>query len=300
MLLAMQRSVVVLGIALVGCGAEKDSGGTSLKPDDGGATEGGITIGDDSGFNADAPADVISADNCAEELKQIFVVTQENQLHRFAPATTTFTKIGDLSCVGGLFASPFSMGVDRRGTAWVLYSDGKLFKVSTKDASCVATSFAVGQSGFTKFGMAFARDGLSETLFVADYDEKGLAKIDTATLKLTFIGAFGTGGGAGELTGRGDGLFAFFNGSPPRVASLDKATGRVLTSKNLSGVTIGSGWAFAHWGGTFWLFHAPSISSSQVTEYDFEKGTSATVKTGLPFVIVGAGVSTCAPTERPK
>ncbi len=294
----MQRSLVGLGILLAGCGAEKTGGDTpSLRAD--AATEAGITIEDSGGFGVDASADTIAVDDCAEELKQIFVVTNDNELHRFAPTTKIFTKIGDLSCPAGAFATPFSMGVDRKGTAWVLYNDGKLFKVSTTDAKCAATSYAVGQSGFQTFGMSFARDGLGETLFVADYNAKGLAKIDTTTLKLTFIGAFGTGGGAGELTGRGDGLFAFFNGSPPRVASLDKATGKVLTSKNLSGVTIGSGWAFAHWGGTFWLFHAPS-GSSQVTEYDFEKGTSTVAKTGLGFVIVGAGVSTCAPTERPK
>lgn len=300
MLREMQRSSVLLAICLLGCGAEKDAGSTDPLARDAAASDsGGITIDNDSGFAVDGTADTIAADDCAEELKQIFVVTDDNQLHRFAPATKTFTKIGNLSCPADLFATPFSMGVDRKGTAWVLFSNGKLFKVSTKDASCTATSFAVGQAGFTTFGMSFARDGLGETLFVADYNAKGLGKIDTTSLKLTFIGPYGSGGGAGELTGRGDQLFAFFNGSPPRVASVDKATGAVLTSKALSGVTIGSGWAFAHWGGTFWLFHAPT-GSSQVTEYDFEKGTSTTAKTGLGFVIVGAGVSTCAPTERPK
>ena len=33
-------------------------------------------------------------------------------------------------------ATPNSMAVDRSGTAWVNYSDGRLFKVSTKDAKC--------------------------------------------------------------------------------------------------------------------------------------------------------------------
>jgi hypothetical protein len=290
--------IVCVASFSLACSAAKDTSTTGLT-NDAGSDGGGIVVNDDVGFSVDASPDTVSMDDCAEELKQIFVVTQENELHRFAPATKTFTRIGELNCPADLFASPFSMGVDRKGTAWVLYNDGKLYKVSTKDATCTPTSFAIGQEGFRTFGMAFARDGLGETLFVAEYGGKGLGKIDTTSLKLSFIGSYGSGGGAGELTGRGDGLFAFFNGSPPRVASVDKATGKVLTSKPLSGVTIGSGWAFAHWGGTFWLFHAPG-SSSQVTEFDFEKGTTAVAKTGLGFVIVGAGVSTCAPTERPK
>ena len=122
------------------------------------------------------------------------------------------------------------------------------------------------------------------------------------SLKLSFIGGYGTAAGAGELTARGEQLFGFFNATGSlgtRVAMIDKVSGKLGTVKTLSGVTIGSGWAFAHWGGTFWLFHAPA-GSSQVTEYDFDAATSKTAKTGLGFVIVGAGVSTCAPTERPK
>jgi len=299
MLSAMRGCFLLVTLVSLGCSAAKETSAPELTSDGGEGDSGGITVSNDVGFAVDGTPDVTPGDDCAEELKQIFVVTTDDQLHRFAPATKTFTKIGDLTCPSDGFSSPFSMGVDRKGTAWVLYNNGKLFKVSTKDASCVPTTFAVGQEGFTTFGMAFARDGLGESLFVAEYGGKGLGKINTTSLKLSFIGSYGSGGGAGELTGRGDQLFAFFNGSPPRVASVDKTTGRVLTAKPVSGVTIGSGWAFAHWGGTFWLFHAPT-GSSQVTEFDFEKGTATTAKTGLGFVIVGAGVSTCAPTERPK
>ena len=297
----MRREVILL--ACVGCSAGKDAGAPGTLASDSGATDSGFHV-EDGGFLADAPpGDSIPGDDCAEELKQIFVVTQENQLHRFAPATATFTKIGNLSCSAG-FATPFSMAVDRKGTAWVLFNDGKLYKVSTTDASCSSTTYAVGQGGFTTFGMAYVREGVSEGFFVADYAGKGIAKIDVTTMKLTFVGAYGGFAGPGELTGRGDQLFAFFNKTPSpslpaRVATIDKSTGKLGTVKNLAGIEVGSGWAFAHWGGTFWLFHAPT-GKSQVTEYDFEKASSTTVKTGLPFVIVGAGVSTCAPTERPK
>ncbi len=296
---------LVAAFVLFGCSAGKESSGPApLGPGDAGDAggEGGLVVPDDGGgLIADTdPEGGVVADPCPEELKQIFVVTNDNELYRFAPATATFTKMGDLACPAG-FATPFSMAVDRKGTAWVLFNDGKLYHVSTKDASCKPTTFAVGQAGFDTFGMSFAREGVNEALYVADYDGKGIARIDTSSLALTFSGGYGAAAGAGELTARGDQLFGFFNSglSGTRVAMIDKSTGKLGTAKDLTGVTIGSGWAFAHWGGTFWLFHAPS-GSSRVTEYDFEKDTTKVAKTGLGFVIVGAGVSTCAPTERPK
>jgi hypothetical protein len=154
--------------------------------------------------------------------------------------------------------------------------------------------------------MAFVTDtsgGSTETLYVADYDAKGLAKIDTATLKLSFIAPYTGFSAAGELTGRGDArMFAFFNKKPPvdyvRVSEIDKSA-KIIATHNLTGLDVGSGWAFAHWGGDFWLFTAPG-GSSQVTKYSFDSDTSSTVKTNLGFVIVGAGVSTCAPVTPPR
>ncbi|MGZ3417524.1 MAG: hypothetical protein ACXWUG_08135 [Polyangiales bacterium] len=300
------RSVLVL-ILLVGCSASKeDNGGTSLgapRDSGGSTTDGGLSVED--GFTADTPSsDAVVGSDCAEENKQIYVVSQENDLYRFAPATLTITKVGTLDCPAGS-ATPFSMAVDRKGTAWVLYSDGSLWKVSTKDASCASTSFVKNQEGFLTFGMGYVSDtpgSTSETLYVAEYGGKGLGKVDSS-LKLSFVGPYGAGGGAAELTGRGDArIFGFFDSNftlPVRIAELDKSTGAIKTMKNQPSLSVGSGWAFAHWGGSYWLFTAPS-GSSQITEYDFDKDTSKVVKTDLGFVIVGAGVSTCAPTERPK
>ena len=292
----------------LGCSATKDASGPANL--DGGATDGGSTnfdVGgtkDDAGFGGDgiSPDGGVGPEDCPDELKQVYVVTEENTLYRFDPATLVFTKIGDVNCPAG-GATPFSMAVDRKGTAWVLFSDGSLYKVSTKDASCSATSYAPDQGGFHTFGMAFDADSpgsTSETLYVADYEAKGIAKIDTSTLKLTFVGDYGGASpGPGELTGRGDArLFAFFDDVPTRVAEINRTSGNVMASKTVPGLSVGSGWAFAHWGGDFWLFTAPT-GSSQVTQFTFETGVAKTVKTGLGYIIVGAGVSTCAPTVPP-
>lgn len=61
----------------------------------------------------------------------------------------------------------------------------------------------------------------------------------------------------------------------------------------LPGVTQASGYAFAIWGGDFYLFTAP-FDGTIVTRFRASDGSIVQVATS-PQVIVGAGVSTCAP-----
>ena len=66
----------------------------------------------------------------------------------------------------------------------------------------------------------------------------------------------------------------------------------VLAMDELPGVSMGTAWAFATWGGYFWLFVNPS--GQKVVRYDPETKTSV-MFAGYKAPIVGAGVSTCAP-----
>jgi hypothetical protein len=205
------------------------------------------------------------------------------------------------------------MAVDRSGTAWVNYSDGGLFKVSTQDASCQATTFKKGQSGFTRVGMAFATNGPnseSETLYVVGIEGggagKGLAKIDLTSMALRKIGDFsGTLRGWGaELTGTGDGrLFGFFTTEPEAtLAQIDVATGATSHVETLSKVSTGTAWAFSFWGGDFWFYTSADGEPSTVTRKAASADGSLSIaidKVG-GFRIVGAGVSTCAPTSPPR
>ncbi|MGH7438692.1 MAG: hypothetical protein ACRENE_23640 [Polyangiaceae bacterium] len=59
-------------------------------------------------------------------------------------------------------------------------------------------------------------------------------------------------------------------------------------------VSLGSGWAFAYWGGDFYLFTAPAQTSSIVTRVRPSDGSAVQVGS-LDEVIAGAGVSTCVP-----
>src|SRR5262249_3864113 len=151
------------------------------------------------------------------------------------------------------------------------------FKASTSDASCVATSFERNQGGFSKFGMAFATNGVGttdETLYVSGLDSvghggKGLGKIDLQRLKVNMLGGYSGGlpGQGAELTGTGDSkLFGFFTTEPATLAEIDKGMAATSGDKPLDGVSTGQAWAFSFWGGDFWFYTSDGLSPSRVTQ----------------------------------
>jgi hypothetical protein len=242
----------------------------------------------------------------------IYVVTTSSRLLRFDPQSATFTTIGFLDCPAPANSAPFSMAVDRTGVAYVLYFDGSdpgsIFRVSLADASCTPSTYVPGQGGFASFGMAFTADttDTNETLYVASDDTASgeLGAIDEKTLTLTPVGSFSPPAPASELTGTADGrLFGFFAPGGDvagtvgmTVAQIDK-TNATLTAQNfLPTVTQGNAWAFAFWGGNFYLFTAPDDLSSVVTRYNPNDGSLTNIAT-WPERIDGAGVSTCAPAR---
>jgi hypothetical protein len=233
----------------------------------------------------------------------IYTLDTSNTLYRFDPPTLTFTTMGVVDCPE--VVGPYSMAVDRLGTAWVEYQDGNLFKVDTNTAHCVATSFAAGQHGFQTFGMGFATEGAGssrDTLFVSDAAGKGLAKIDTTSFVLTPIHAFtglqGTGlSGRAELTGTGAGLlFGAFEGMPFELADIDKSDARIFSQQPMTGISSsanGSSFTFGAWGGSFWIFEGPGFGTNV---YRFnQSGSAPMLVKSVSQIIVGAGVSTCAP-----
>lgn len=314
---------VALALALGACG------GASTRDASGFDSDAGTGSGDPgSGVFGDAGTGV-GGDGCSDASRLVYVVTADQvpALLSFRPDTLTFTRVGDIDCPSagvdalGQPAAPNSMAVDRSGVAWVNYSSGKLFKVSTTDASCQATSFQAGQHQFVKFGMAFSSNAAGtkdETLFVAGFVDDvlggseqglGLATIDLSTMKLTTIGDFTNGleGQAAELTGTGDGtLFGFFTPGKTEQATLaqiTKSSAATPASGQVkpNGLASGIAWAFSFWGGDFWFYTAADGETSKVTRYKASSDHSTEVvlqDTG--YRIVGAGVSTCAPVAPPK
>ena len=271
----------------------------------------------EAGRDGDADADVISEDvlppidvqkdvpkppplGCTDAgSTQIYLITSQNTLLAFYPPTSNFTTVGPINCPGANGQTPFSMGVERTGIAYSVFTDGRLFRLSTANASCQATPFITNQQGYSTFGMGYSGDQVSEQLYVSDNaGGKGLATIDTNNFKLSFVGAFQPSlPQRCEMTGTSnDELFAYCintQGSGGVVAQINRHTAQVVGATAVKVGTNSDAFAFAYWGGDFYMFNSPG-GATTVTRFDPVTKAETVVATH-PSTIVGAGVSTCAP-----
>lgn len=279
----------------------RDAGG-------GGGIDTGMGGGTDTGSTPwDGP--LPPPDECAAEARWIYLVDSGNALLRFEPDTVTITSIGMLACAPG--STPFSMAVDRNATAYILHQDHRIYAASTADASCTSTPFVADQMGLELFGMGFvsnAPGSADETLFIAGGSALGigsgrstLAYMTTADWTLSGIGPVD---GSPELTGTGTAeLWGFFpDATPMAVRQIDKTNGATLREIDVSVVdTSGFGgaqaWAFAFWGGRYYIFYMGLLDTS-TSIWRVDPATSGVdpVRMNIGYRIVGAGVSTCAPT----
>ncbi len=277
----------------------------SLFEQDAGVESGGPRLA----FAQDATPSEASTSDCANDATAyVFVLSNANDLYRFAPDKKLFTKIGALGCTTS--SGPNSMAVDRQATAWVNYLDGTVRAVSTKDASCEGQSITL-PAAWSPIGMGFSSasaGSTAETLYVAGAEgaaSSGFGRVDFDAGSVIPIGQFTAPLTAqnAELTGNGNGqLFGFFAASPVQLAEIDKATGAILSSTPFTQIGTPTDFAFSFWGGRFYFYTYPNATgtSTNVTEYDPTTGTVDTsYLTDIGFLIVGAGVSTCAPTTPP-
>jgi hypothetical protein len=267
----------------------------------------------------------------ADGVDLVYVVDEANHFLSFDPRklpADPFHLVGTLTCptqgasiqTNNPTVMPFSMSVDRDGTAWVLYTSGELFKVSLTTAACTAAGNTVGAGNMTLFGMGFVTDAPgadTEKLYLAGGNNdpattpRKLGYDDThnGNLVPTSVGTIAaTSDFSPELTGTNEAkLYGFFPNlaSVAFVQEITKSTGAATGMKwNLGTTGLGANindWAFAQWGGVFWVFVTTSDSTgnnrnSTVRSIDRATSTYTVVLQNLPYFIDGAGVSTCAPT----
>jgi hypothetical protein len=264
----------------------------------------------------------------ADGVDLIYVVSAQLDFLSFDPRllpADPFTRIGTLACPTTLPnlmnpmnpPAPFSMGVDRDGIAWVLYTSGEVFNVKISDASCTATTWVPKASGMELFGMGFVTDTpatSSEKLYIVGGSRQAdpggnLAVVDThaGNYTPTIIGeVFALSDVTAELTGTNEAkLYGFF----PRVQVRSYVQQFDVTNALTFGPSyyISNGglgpivrdWAFAQFAGSFYEFVTTSdgmTDNSTVRVVDRSTGVYSELLSMLPYSIVGAGVSTCAPT----
>ena len=171
-------------------------------------------------------------------------------------------------------------------------------------AACSATSFA--SNTFINFGMGFVSNtsgSTDETLFVAGGGMSaigsGSATLGTIAMPSLATAQLGTVAGSPELTGTGDAkLWGFYpDTTPPKVDQIDKTNGAESNEFKLPTLQgTPAAWAFAFWGGDFWIFLKRSNdNSTKVYHLKSADGSITTAIANTGRTIVGAGVSTCAP-----
>jgi hypothetical protein len=315
--------LVIVAASAVDCAGSEETPG--FDPDASAAAE--------TGSFGEASTGLLPPENgeCVLQNQQVYVVATDKVLYRFYPETLKFERVGTIACPTS--AGTFSMAISRFGIAYVEYTDGRLFAVDTLTAKCSTTTFQPGLAGFENFGMGYALDGeprydagtvdpdagdagedaavdpdagdggladgrdagdagvdasQSETLYVSG---AGLGSLDTKTFDIKFLGSLTYG--RTELTGRGRDLFAFSVNSGI-IAGLDKTNAATQITYRTTAVAERAAFAFAHWGGDFYVFTGDNRST--VTKYSPSQDKSTVVVQDTGMLIVGAGSSTCAPS----
>jgi hypothetical protein len=286
--------LVFLAVGLWRCEAEDTRRGDENLNDNGSVSD---TGSDSHNTDDDLGLDTDYDDGCSQDSKYIYVVARDGRLLQFDPSHKSFLEIGKIDCP--VYNTPLSMAVTRDAVAYVLYDGGQLFRVSTSDASCQGQVANLWTGNQETRGMGFATVGNSTDEVLYTYRMKPaptqLAAIDTTSWTTTAIGPMT---GRPELTGTGSGeLWGFFAAAAngPVVARVDTNTGALTTTFDASAVGAPETWAFAFWGGDFYIF-SKQYNEPSTTVYQVSATGQLTVymaNTGM--TIVGAGVSTCAP-----
>jgi len=292
MLSKIYSTLIMFVLMMPGCTADD-----SRRSDDDADDKKERDAGSDAGKSPETDAG--GYDDCADSVKLIYVVDGDRTLFSFNPPEKQFKMVGVIDCESG--GNPYSMSVSRDGTAYVLYWDGSggcvgINAVDIETAACIEqTPFQCDQLGISTFGMGFATDtagGTKETLYIGTNTEPAkLASLDTNTWQITVRGQMS---GTAEMTGNSNaelrGFFAW--ASPPHVSQINKSNGQESDTVNLSQLSTSASFAFAHWGGDYYLFHGPNQNT---TVYRLSGGQIETYMPDTGYNIVGAGVSTCAP-----
>jgi hypothetical protein len=288
---------------------------------------------DSGGRDAGAPSDAGMPVDCVEEARLIYLTTRDaltdtgpSKLVRFDPEARTFDEVGPIDC--GVSGVPFSMAIDRTGTAWTLFDNGLLYRISVRDASCEPTPYVGGQIGtgpgsdveqpnnFTLFSMAFTADPgtrTGERLFVILHDtsigeedkRRFMAWLDLESFRIRRIASIVpsqayfslSGNAAGELWafGLGDRFHGGTWTTTVRRLDHDANTHSIYQLSSVSDFPSGGDFATAWWGGRLFVFVRPVPHPATEIVTLTRDGMVERYMQESGRIISTAAVSTCAP-----
>lgn len=261
----LRRSSALALIIATACAGSTEKEPTSSSHDSG--ADSGSDAGQDSAIALDA-SDASNSCGCSKGLhnQAIIVLSDASELYSYDPVQNQFDKITDLECAGQ--SQPYSMAVDARGHAWVLFASSQDFRTVDVNApnGCENPGYTPGQAGFGLFGMAFSTTSETSTceqIFALSYSGSGpfgegpgigmLGKLEPETLELQKIADIDFDGG--ELAGTGNGrLFAFAGMNPAKLVEYDKTNGSVIATTPLIGFSKTTASAFAFFAGDIYFF----------------------------------------------
>jgi hypothetical protein len=281
-----------------GSGTDSEGGGGDGS---GASGSGNPTATNGSGF-ANGSTGSGTVDDCSDQAKLIYVLDVDYALYSFDPTiagTSAYQPIGPLGCDS--VGAPQSMAVSRDGAAFVFYDSGELFRVSTSDASCEATSYVHPvQQGFNQLGMGFTAavaDSKEEVLYIVS-PAFGLATVGVPSYQVMQTG---TNVGTAELTGGIDAKLFHFSAQNLQLSGVELSSGYALTPIHTFNELAGTAaFAFSRYAGKFYMFTSPGAGiPTTTTEYDPVTDTSSVRDANIGFTIVGAGQSTCVPAPPP-
>ena len=281
-----------------------------------------------SSFAGAQTTDLIFADDfesCGAVTQSIYAIDESGALLRFDPtllgSANPVQSLGTPACTPGASltgtdpAYVVSMSVDRIGTVWVLYSSGELFTIDPATLACAATNFTPQQHGWDLFNLAFAGPGgpSMQSIYIdggmIDLSPPvGFALIDRGSLQVQALGSLAGADASVALAGTGDlqlfGLYLAF-ASTSHIREIDRSSGANLSpALTVSGVFDANtvAWAFAHWGGKFWIFatRRDPVSSEQTTtlwSVDRVSGMQQMQIASVAYTPISAGSSTCVPVQ---
>jgi hypothetical protein len=245
---------------------------------------------------------------CTQAGQFIYTVDSNGTFARFDPKTLTSVDIDSLSCP--TLASPFSMNVDQKGIAWIIFDDGNLFRVDTATAACTSTSYLPGQHGFNTYGMGSVFDSSSgiDTLYLSSGTPTAtVSQLGTLAYPgLTITQVANVPLGWLELSGTGDGqLWGYAptgsSSGGPLLTRINRTSGVLIEKYDLPEITTIGGFAVKFFGGSFFIFVGPDVwkvdRSALLPGHTTATVPAKRVLTTPGRDVVGAGVSTCAPVQ---